>query len=183
MTWVVGKHSLPKPALALIVLLVLLADKQFIREYHALLGTDIGEQIAMFLGRHKDSSALDHKVISSVTLFATDSRKNVNGQLRFIKWPVIIWKVSPVDPAAVTTARELEQEYFNDNGSHKLDVNGNPVLPFGEGAQIAPEVKIQQNIGQDMPRIWLDTKHLYVSAQTSGNMVYKDQESQGGVAS
>lgn len=94
--------------------------------------------------------------------------------MEIIKWPVVIWKVSPFkfDTVIADTTRELERRYLNDDGSHKIDNDGSPFLPSGPGAQIAPGAE------DDMPRIWLDMKYLYKSAQTTGNMVFDDSRMQ-----
>jgi hypothetical protein len=142
-----------------------------LRAFYALLATDIGQEIAMFLSRHKRSRDFGHRVIRRVSIFAADSNKSVNTPLGtqslLIKWPVLIWEVVPFNEEYVAQARALEGAFLDDDRVHKRGPDGEALFPFMAACRLA------EDSPKDIPRICLPDAELHVSRQTPGNMVFQ----------
>lgn len=128
----------------------------------------------MFLARHKRSDLLDHLMVKSVTVFATDTTRTGHGrdgvipdQEVIVKWPVLIWEIVRFDQVLVDQARILDARFLRSNWEHRLDSNGNPKFPSENNPHLAKDYITEK------PRILLDHSDLRSAEETSGNMVFK----------
>ena len=144
----------------------------------------------MFLGRHKDfHSGLGHKIIKSATVFAVDTLKVVVNSATgarartLIKWPVIIWEICNIDVKHVAKALAYVAKYVEPlpPQAHKLDIQGNPVLPTHSVPNRLAQSIIFDDKDEDgviCPRIFLPIPEINIANRFPGNMVVEKDERQ-----
>ena len=130
----------------------------------------MGQQLVWFLAKHKNTGLLGLQMLKSVTIFAADSVRTMSHseggrRTELVKWPVVIWEITPHNTELMASVKKTHSLYINPDNTHLRGPNGNWAFPNIPCPQLAAKYS------NFFPRVELPLADITYTAQTPGNAV------------